>query len=365
MVFLSPEEIEKNQTWLLENASAPVRYLTHRHILKTDPESAAAQALWNEVRASTAANEIFSRQNHDGTWFSGGPWGPRGYARKSGYTMSRPKFVTTAWILPYLGEMGFTVEDDLVRQAYEHVIHEELTFHPDAQDLPDSADCCGLSAIPLRALASVGGAADERLRTGWEWIALCQRGDGGWLNPRHLPDAKNPSTTAGRWPWDRSCAWGSYFVAQALYYAGDVVPIEQRVHALEFLRWHLAQAANPSHIQTWVWHGHNIVKELLMFSETGFNMNAEPIRGLLDWLKSFYHADEGVSRAQAEPINDYVRLVSTIVKEYEIHFSADYWTVIAKTSPSVLRYHLYHLIEDDWLTYTATRIGINCLNNQE
>jgi len=60
-------------------------------------------------------------------------------------------------------------------------------------------------------------AADERLNAEWDWLLRCQREDGGWLNPRHLADSPNPSQTVGRWPWDRSCAWGSYYAVQALY----------------------------------------------------------------------------------------------------------------------------------------------------
>jgi len=118
-MFLSPEEIDRSVRWLLENASPPVRYLTYKHILKADPHSRCMKELWSCVERGSDAEEIFSRQNEDGSWFSGGPWGPRGYRRQtgSGYTLSRPKFVTTAWILPFLGEMGFTVDDERIRNS--------------------------------------------------------------------------------------------------------------------------------------------------------------------------------------------------------------------------------------------------------
>jgi hypothetical protein len=117
LIFLSAGEINTSIRWLLENASPPVRYLTYKHILKTDPQSKPMQELWRGVERSREAEEIFSRQNEDGSWFSGGPWGPAGYRHQtgSGYTISRPKFVTTAWILPFLGEMGFTVADERIR----------------------------------------------------------------------------------------------------------------------------------------------------------------------------------------------------------------------------------------------------------
>ena len=89
-MFLSTEEITTSTRWLLENASPPVKYLTYKHILKTDPESKPMEDLWRRVENSSAAKELFSGQNEDGSWFSGGPWGPRGYRHQTGrgYTLS-------------------------------------------------------------------------------------------------------------------------------------------------------------------------------------------------------------------------------------------------------------------------------------
>ena len=359
-MFLSTAEIDTSIHWLVENASLPVRYLTYKHILKADPQSEPMQELWRGVECSSEAEEIFSKQNEDGSWFSGGPWGPRGYRRQTGrgYTLSRPKFVTTAWLLPFLGEMGFTVADERVKQSCEYMLRETgfQSYHPEPPS--QTVNCCGLYAIPLRAFASVGMAADERLQGAWDWLTWCQRADGGWLNPNHLADSPTPSKTQGRWPWDRSCVWGSFFAVQALFYAENVDARRVLPTALEFLRWHLLQK-DPKHIQTWVYHGHNIVKELLMFSTAGFDMRAQPILALLDWLKGYYRPSEGVFCAQEKPISNFVRHISVIRSEFEEKHGTDYWTAVAKTSAPVLRYHLYHLVEDDWLTYYLTRIALN------
>jgi hypothetical protein len=359
-MFLSMGEINTSIRWLIENASPPVKYLTYKHILKTDHQSKSMQELWRGVESSSDAEEIFSRQNEDGSWFSGGPWGPRGYRQQTGrgYTLSRPKFVTTAWILPFLGEMGFTVADERIRRSCEYMLQatEFQSHHPDSP--PQTVNCCGLYAIPLRAFASVGMAADERLQGGWDWLARCQRTDGGWLNPNHLADSRTPSKTLGRWPWNRSCVWGSFFAVQALFYAENAATCRGLSSALEFLQWHLLQK-EPQHIQTWLYHGHNIVKELLMFSAAGFDMRVQPVSVLLDWLKDYYRPSEGVFRTQEKPISNFVRHVSVIRREFEQKYGADYWRTIAKTSVPVLRYHLYHLVEDDWLTYYLIRIALN------
>jgi hypothetical protein len=118
---------------------------------------------------------------------------------------------------------------------------------------------------------------------------------------------------------------------------------------------------DEAHIQTWVYHGHNTVQELLMFSEAGINMGARPIQAQLGWLRGLYRPDEGMFRAQAEPIPAFTRQISAIVREFEDRYGPGYWNEIPKASSGVLRYRLYHLVEDDWLTYYLTRIAQDVL----
>jgi hypothetical protein len=357
-MFLTPDQIQTNIGWLLANASEPVQYLTHLKLLKADPQSEPMVARWKRVQNGPEAEYIFSRQNQDGSWFSSGDWGTLGYRHKTGkgYTVMHPKFVTTAWILPYLGEMGFTSQDARVRKSCAYMLSEANypPMEPDAKP----ANCCGLYAIPLRAFASVGMAGDERLQGGWDWLLHCQRADGGWLNPNHIVGARTPSKTQGRFGWERSCAWGSMFTAQALYYSRRPEHLQALSGALDFLLWHLAQK-DEAHIQTWVYHGHNLVKELLMFSEAGIDMRLRPIPALLSWLKGYYRPAEGVFRTQATPIPVFIKHISAIMKAYQASCGSDYWETIPKVSAGILRYQLYHLVEDDWLTYYLTRIAQN------
>jgi hypothetical protein len=359
-MFLSEEQIAHCIRWLIDHASPPVRYLTHRHILKTALQSKPMVDLWKDVETGRDAHEIFDTQNEDGSWFSGGPWGPKGYRQETGrgFTATRPKFVTTAWLLPFLGEMGFAAADERVKKSCEFILQETKYPAYPPEPPPQVVNCCGLFAIPLRALASVGMAADERLGGGWEWLARCQRKDGGWLNPNHLADSPTPSKTSGRWPWDRSCVWGSTFAIQALFYTESPQYRHALTAGLEFLLWHYAQQ-NKEAIQTWIYHGHNTVKELLMFSEAGLELCSPPVQALLDWLMSYYRPDEGMFRTQEKPIPDFNRQISAIMKDFEGRYGADYWPTVAKASAPVLRYQLYHLVEDDWLTYYLTRIALN------
>jgi hypothetical protein len=83
LMFLSEEQIAHCIRWLIDHASPPVRYLTHRHILKTALQSKPMVDLWKDVETGRDAHEIFDTQNEDGSWFSGGPWGPKGYRQET------------------------------------------------------------------------------------------------------------------------------------------------------------------------------------------------------------------------------------------------------------------------------------------
>jgi hypothetical protein len=258
--------------------------------------------------------------------------------------------------------MGYTAEDKRIQKSCQYIFSELSypRFAPGAK----AANCCGLYGIPLRALASVGLAGDDRIKGGWDWLLHCQRSDGGWLHPNHMVGARTPSKTQGRFGWDRSCAWGSTFAAQALFYSRRPEHFQALSCALAFLLWHLAQK-DEAHVQTWVYHGHNIVKELLMFSEAGVNMRLHPIPALLSWLKGYYRPSEGMFRTQEKPIPLFTRHIAAIMKNFETLYGPAYWNAIPKVNAGILRYQLYHLIEDDWLTYYLTRIAQNMLLGSE
>jgi len=183
-MFLSTVEVEKNIKWLQENASPAVLYLTHINLLGADPRSEFMKALWEKVKSDPEVVKVFSLQNEDGSWFSGGPWGPRGYRRKTGdgFTATRPKFVTTAWILPFLGEIGFKPDYEPIKKSTDFIL-SELKSKKDCGLRTQVSNCCGLSAISLWGLASVGITDEECLRNQWEKLICCQRADGGMVEP--------------------------------------------------------------------------------------------------------------------------------------------------------------------------------------
>ena len=92
-MFLNEEQIDRNIGWLLEHASPPVLYLTHKYILKADPDTPEMAGLWRQVETCRPVQDIFSKQNPDGSWFAGGAW-----AAKPSYSprrdTSRPRLNT-------------------------------------------------------------------------------------------------------------------------------------------------------------------------------------------------------------------------------------------------------------------------------
>jgi len=80
-----------------------------------------------------------------------------------------------------------------------------------------------------------------------------------------------------------------------------------------------------------------------MFTELKVGLAEKPVQALLEWLMTMYHADEGRFIYNGKSISQYSRRKDGM-------------------DARVAKYRLYHLIEDDWLTYYATRIGANLEN---
>jgi len=96
--MLNRKDIECNINWLLSKGYAPVKYLTNIHLLKAAPYSREMRELWKVVEKEPSTLEIFSKQQEDGSWCTGGSWSPQpSYIPKGGYSPVSPKYVTTVW----------------------------------------------------------------------------------------------------------------------------------------------------------------------------------------------------------------------------------------------------------------------------
>ena len=83
-----------------------------------------------------------------------------------------------------------------------------------------------------------------------------------------------------------------------------------------------------------------------MLSEYGIGLNERPVKAIIDWLMTMYDEKEGHFQYEGKPVGSF-------------RFKTDYM------NPRVAKYRLYHLIEDDWLTYYGTRIAMNLLKQEK
>ena len=339
-MLLSQTQIDNNIAWLLQYSSAPVRFLTYKNLLKPPPSEPILADLWQAVQTCPDAVEIFEKQKEDGSWFSGGSWAEKPpYTMKGmpgGYDPESPKYVTAAWILPLLGEMGFSAVDARVRKGAEYM----LSFRTEKVDIshrifndpaytPDYAEFgpCWLGKW-LFALAKVGLQSDPRVRRGYAVLAGAQREDGGWVLPVHYRERK----------WTRSCPFSSANATLALYHSGYPEYQDLLRRALEFQLWHLS-TKEPAEIQRFFYHGHQTIHELTMFADLQVGLVSKPVKAQLEWLMTMYQPGEGHFHYAGKPVSKFT-------------FRAD------AMETRIAKYRLYHLIEDDWLTYYATRIAI-------
>jgi len=342
-MILNAEQIEKNMTWLLDNGSAPVRYLTHKHLLDTPNDSGLMHNLWDEVESSPDVQEIFSKQEEDGSWCAGGSWAPKpSYIPKFGYDPLIPKYVTTVWILPFLGEIGYTIDDQRVRKACGYILSHGYFRYPVFNEALENIDLTSIDprlnpcrfANYMIALGSVGLTDGDKIQKGYRVLLCMQHEDGGWVWHVHYEKMN----------WTRSCPWSSYHHAMAFYYSRNPAYQDSLVKGLEFLVRHLSKKGDHE-IQRFFYHGHSTVRELLMLSEYGIGLQDKAVNTILEWLMTMYDAEQGCFRYNGKPVSKYSR-------------RRDYM------DSRVAKYRLYHLIEDDWLTYHATRIAKNLIDRR-
>ena len=347
--MLSREQIERSVDWLLGNSSAPVKYLTYVHLLKAAPHSKEMRELWTAVENNPDSLEIFSKQREDGSWCAGGSWAPSpSYVPKDGCTPVSPKYVTTAWMLAILGDMGFDFNDEKVRKACEYVLtylqpngvlSEERNWSEKEGSDPNPRNIPCRMSIQLDALAKVDMGKHERLKKSFDLIKRWQRDDGGWVQEGHKDGTASPYKI-----WSRSCPWVTHFVTSALYHSGNPSHKDALLKGIRFLLWHLDQKQRDE-IRRFFWHGHNTVRELLIFSETDVSPAQRSVHVLLSWLDKMYRSEVGHFQYCGKSISKMKRRQDG-------------------ATPQVMKYRLYHLIEDDWFTYYMTRIESNFLTQR-
>lgn len=338
--MLRNREIENSIEWLLKYGSDAVKYQTYKNILK-DTTSLSSD-LRSSIENSNLIKDIFSKQKPNGSWCSSGVWAAKATARKSGHTPVSPKYVTTAWILPILANNGYSISDKPIKKACDYMLsYQQPNGFMDEikpEDLKaghqsDKNEPCRFT-ISLNALGSVGAANDRRVKKAYELLLHWQREDGGWVSEHHASQKK----------WTRSCPYATYHAVLALYNSGVSTyetPIKRGLH---FLLNHLS-TKESSEIERFFYHGHSIIHELVMLTEFNIGVDSDTVQNLLKWLMTMYQP-EGTH---------FVYTGKSIAKHTN---KEDYM------DSRVAKYRLFQLIEDDWLTYYATRIFQNIVHSE-
>jgi hypothetical protein len=334
--MLTKRQIENNITWLCKNATSPVKYLTYKNLL-AEESSIVLSKLWEKVQNDESVNEIFKVQEEDGSWFSGGSWALKpSYIQKgryNGYDPESPKYVTAIWILPLLGDMGFNKKDYRIAKACEYILNNKQIesrfkqYNDPEYKFVKNEDICGRGSQSLMALSKVGYSNDERVERVYRLLVNLQKKDGGWVSS-HCVEEQG---------WTRSCPFATYHASLAIYSKKDKKYQKSLEKALEYLLSNLS-LKNQDEISRFFYHGHSIVHELMMFSKLKIGLDTKEVKTIIEWLLSMYYESEGVFHYNGKPIYKYQRKKDGM-------------------DSRVAKYRLYHLIEDDWLTYYCTLIA--------
>jgi len=182
--------------WLLDGEPWVV-YRTLTWLLDKSDEDNSVAAARAAIPNHPLIKKIFASLNKDGYW--GKP--------KDIHTWW-PKKNTTFWILPMLGDFGFTIEDSGVARACEYVFSTQLQSGGFGWDPPTKPSDCH-SAIIIESLAKLGLTGDSRLQRAYDWLIRRQRLDGGFW-------CKDTGQIGGPREKEPSCAMATMFVLGAL-----------------------------------------------------------------------------------------------------------------------------------------------------
>lgn len=172
-------------------------YRTLTDILGKADADAQVRAVRKAIPEHQLIERIFHGLNDEGYW--GKP--------KDIHTWW-PRKDTTFWILPILGDFGFTVKDGRIARACEYLFSTQLDSGGFGWDPPTKPSDCH-SAIIIESLAKLGLLTDHRLQEAYQWLVERQRLDGGFW-------CKNTGQIKGPRETEPSCAMATMFVLGAL-----------------------------------------------------------------------------------------------------------------------------------------------------
>jgi len=201
--------------WLLDG-EAWVVYRTLTWLLDKDEKDNSVMTARGAIPNHPLIEKIFVGLNEDGYW--GKP--------KDIHTWW-PKKDTTFWILPMLGDFGFTIEDGRIARACEYVFGTQLQSGGFGWDPPTKPSDCH-SAIITESLTKLGLIGDSRLQKAYDWLIRRQRLDGGFW-------CKDTGQIGGPREKEPSCAMATMYVLGALAQNPKLRSSEIAMKGVDFL----------------------------------------------------------------------------------------------------------------------------------
>jgi len=161
--------------WLLEDDEPSVHYRTLTELLDRSADDPQVIAARKAIAESKHAQRIFAKMHPDGYWLQ----------RKSstkeliGDGVAYGSFATTHFVLSYLSELGFTVEDPRVAKAADRY----LNLQQADGDFWLHISC--LYSYNIRTFIRLGFREDARVQRTIDLMLETEREDGGYLCDMH------------------------------------------------------------------------------------------------------------------------------------------------------------------------------------
>jgi len=161
--------------WLLEESDPSVRYRTLTELLHKPSDGVQVQAARKAIMDGQQAQRIFKKMHPDGYWLQK----KSSTGQLIGDGVEYGSFATTHFVLSYLAELGFTVQDPRVAKAADRY----LNLQQADGDFWMHLSC--LYSYNIRTFIMLGLRDDARVQRAVDMMLATAREDGGYLCDLH------------------------------------------------------------------------------------------------------------------------------------------------------------------------------------
>jgi hypothetical protein len=152
--------------WLLEPNQPAVRYQALRDLTTSPAGSFALKATQSKISKVGWASEILRRQLAGGVWHNF-------------ELLHWPKYVSTAYMLPLLVDLGLTAKNPSVKRSCDLLLEHLSRAEDGGFGFGKSSHFC-VTGNFARTFLTAGYHNDARVRDALDWIVEVQKRDGGW-----------------------------------------------------------------------------------------------------------------------------------------------------------------------------------------